>query len=71
VAREPWKLTSIVWPMMIAAIMPMRLHAVLEHLPAIVARLEAFDCADADERQVAAFRNRFYPDSRGYLDQDC
>jgi hypothetical protein len=69
VAREPWKLTSIVWPMMIAAIMPMRLHAVLEHLPAIVDRLEAFD--DADERQVAVFRNRFYPNSRGSLGQDC
>jgi hypothetical protein len=47
----------------------MRLHAVLKHLPAIVDRLEAFD--DADERQVAVFRNRFYPNSRGSLGQDC
>jgi hypothetical protein len=69
VAREPWKLTSIVWPMMIAAIIPMRLHSAIERLPAIVERLETFDAVD--RRQVTAFRNRFYPDSRESACSNC
>jgi hypothetical protein len=69
IAREPWKLTSVVWPMMIAAIIPMRLHTAIERLPAIALQLEAFDAAD--KRQVATFRNRFYPDCREPAALDC
>ena len=68
-AREPWKLTSLVWPMMIAAILPMRLHTAIERLPALVQRLEAFDAVD--HRQIATFRNRFYPDDGGTAGAHC
>lgn len=59
-AREPWKLTSIVWPMMLAAIMPLKLEMAIGHMPELAARLESLS-NDCDDRQVAAFRDRFFP----------
>lgn len=61
-ARQPWKLTSILWPLMLAAIMPIRLDAAIERAPALVERLEALD-DDVDDRQITMFRNRFYGES--------
>lgn len=60
-AREPWKLTSIVWPMMLAAIMPMNLETAISSIPALAARLESLS-DDCDDRQIPMFRNRFFPD---------
>jgi hypothetical protein len=58
-AREPWKLTSIIWPMMLAAIMPLKLEAAIPTLPDLAARLERLS-NDCDDRQVPVFRNRFF-----------
>ena len=71
IAREPWKLTSVLWPMMLAAIMPMRLHTAIERLPAIALQLEALSFGAVDKRQVATFRNRFYPDRGESAGLDC
>jgi DDE family transposase len=59
-ARQPWQLTAILWPMIVAAILPMHLHDTIAGLPEIVVNLEAAD-DDVDQRQVTLFRNRFYP----------
>ena len=69
-AREPWKLTSIIWPMMLAAIMPMNLETALSAIPRLSVRLENLS-HDSDERQVVAFRNRFYPDSGERVAANC
>jgi len=59
-ARQPWKLTAIVWPMIVSALMPMRLAQAAQHLPAIAHQLDALDATPA-ARQVTTFRSRFYP----------
>jgi hypothetical protein len=58
-ARDPWKMTSILWPMILSAIMPLRLHEVTAQMPALVEHLEAMT-DPIDDRQVTLFRNRFY-----------
>ena len=60
-AREPWKTTSLLWPMILSAIIPLRLHELLVHMPAIVEHLEAMT-DHVDDRQVTSFCDRFYPD---------
>lgn len=60
-ARQPWKLTSIVMPLLVSAILPFGLHDAVKELPGIVERLDAMDHAP-DARQLTLFRNRFYPD---------
>ena len=59
-ARQPWKLTAIVWPMIVSALMPLRLAQAAQHLPAIAHQLDALDATPAS-RQVTTFRGRFYP----------
>lgn len=59
-ARQPWKLTTIVWPMIVASLMPMRLAEAAGRLPSMVDDLDQLDASLAP-RQVAAFRDRFYP----------
>jgi hypothetical protein len=59
-ARQPWKLTAIVWPMIVSALMPLRLAEAAPRLPAMVDQLDALDAKPA-LRQVPAFRDRFYP----------
>jgi len=59
-ARQPWKLTSILWPMIVAAILPLRLADTVDRLPAIVHSLEAMD-DHLDDRQLPSFRNHYYP----------
>jgi hypothetical protein len=61
-ARQPWKLTSIVMPLLVSAIMPFGLRDAVKELPALVERLDAMDHAP-DARQLTLFRNRFYPDA--------
>ena len=68
-SREPWKLTTILWPLMLAAILPTRLHTAMHSLPALVERLESFDAPD--DRQVPRFRARFYSTHREGVELNC
>ena len=61
-AREPWKMTSILWPMMLAAIMPLGLRELIVQMPQIVEHLEAMT-DHVDDHQTTRFRNRFYADA--------
>jgi len=60
-ARQAWKVTAIVWPLLVSAVMPMRLADAAECLPDIADLLDQMD-ADPDARQIPTFRDRFYPD---------
>jgi hypothetical protein len=69
----PWKVVTIIWPVLVAALLPLDLPRALARLPAILARLDALD-ADGDYRherdrskphQVDDFRSRFAPRIRG------
>lgn len=42
-ARDPWKITSILWPALIAALMPLHLHELVARLPHIARRLDSYD----------------------------
>lgn len=56
-ARQPWKLTSIIWPLIISALMPMRLASAVEHMSVIAMRLDALDDVQLREtRQTDVFR---------------
>ena len=63
----PWKATSILWPALVAALMPLDLANVIRRFPRILARLAALDpegdfLADNDRsrpRQLELFRSRF------------
>jgi hypothetical protein len=63
----PWKVVSIVWPTIVAALLPLDLPDVISRLPSIVARLAALDVRrkrnpDHDRsqpHQVNDFRSRF------------
>ena len=56
-ARQAWKITSIVWPLMLAALLPVGLATALLLVPALSRRLDAFDSASTP-RQVEGFRWR-------------
>jgi hypothetical protein len=62
----PWKVVSIVWPAIVAALLPLDLANVIFHLPHIITRLHVLDAQKrraADDRsrphQVDDFRSRF------------
>jgi hypothetical protein len=58
-ARQPWKVTAIVWPLIVAALFPMRLAQASERLPAIVDQLDLLDGeVELAARQLATFRRR-------------
>jgi len=54
-ARQPWKLTSILWPLVVSALMPLGFAHAVDQLPALAEHLDSLDELDAP-RQVAAFR---------------
>jgi hypothetical protein len=60
ISRQPWKVTGIVWPLIVAALMPMHLAETTGRLPEIVALLDAMD-SHVEERQVQKFRDQYYP----------
>jgi hypothetical protein len=66
-APQPWKLTAILWPMMISALMPIRLAEAAEHLPGIADLLDEMDAADR-QQQVSAFRDQYYPAEKNRYD---
>lgn len=63
----PWKVTTILWPAIVAALRPLELADVIKQLPDIILRLEALDARGdalaASDRsrphQVDDFRSRF------------
>jgi hypothetical protein len=62
IARQPWKITAIVWTLIVGALMPLRLANAEQKLHAIVDRLDAMDGANAlHRRQLQAFRRRIQP----------
>jgi hypothetical protein len=67
-ARQPWKLTAILWPMMISALMPIRLAEAAQRLPGIADLLDEMDHADR-LRQVPAFRDQYYPAQSSHCDR--
>lgn len=63
----PWKVVSILWPILIAALLPLDLNEIADRLPNIMHRLDALDAmgtsrADKDRsrpRKVEGFRQRY------------
>lgn len=62
----PWKAVTLVWPAIVAALLPLDLHQVITRLPRLLARIAAFDvdCGSSDQRrnrprQVQDFQSRF------------
>jgi hypothetical protein len=63
----PWKVTTLVWPALVAALLPLDLSDLLGRLPHIIARLAALDAergrrAPDDRsrpRQIDDFRSRY------------
>jgi hypothetical protein len=63
----PWKAVSILWPAIVAALMPLELANLVARFPRILARLSALDeegdhLAAGDRsrpRQLDLFRSRF------------
>ena len=60
-ARQPWKLTAILWAIVVSTLMPIRLSHAADDLSALADELDQLDNNDSDSRQVATFRNRFFP----------
>jgi hypothetical protein len=60
-ARDPWKMTAVLWPMILAAIMPVRLYDIAGTIPELAEHLEALT-DHVDDRQVTSFCARHYPD---------
>ena len=58
-ARQPSKLTSIVWPLIVSAILPLRLADATSQLSALADDLDALD--PKVRLQVEVFRDRFFP----------
>lgn len=54
-ARQPWKMTSILWPLVVSALMPLGFANAVDRLPALAEHLDSLDELDAP-RQVATFR---------------
>jgi hypothetical protein len=60
-ARDPWKMTAVLWPMILAAIMPVHLYDIAATIPELAEHLEALT-DHVDDRQVTSFCDRHYPD---------
>ena len=63
----PWKAVSLLWPAIVAALLPLDLATIIKRWPRLLARLAALDAPiDPDDdgdrsqpRQVERFRARF------------
>lgn len=58
-AQQPWKVTSILWPLIVAAILPLRLTTTIDKLPEIAALIDSYDSATTERavRQINDFRD--------------
>jgi hypothetical protein len=54
---DPWKLTSILWPLLIAAVLPLSLAEALRRLPSLVRRLRRTEPIDR-RTQRERFRHK-------------
>jgi len=54
-ARQPWKLTTILWPLVVSALMPVSFASAVDQLPALAQHLDSLDDLVVP-RQIAAFR---------------
>jgi hypothetical protein len=68
-ARQPWKLTRILWPCLVAALIPLRLHELLPRMDAITERLDR-DHPSCSPQQISRFEQRLGKTSYGEY-QDC
>ena len=63
----PWKVVTVIWPVLVAALLPLNLGEAVDRLPRIVARLAALDAEgerrDQNDRsrprQIDDFRSRY------------
>jgi hypothetical protein len=62
-ARQPWKLTRLIWPLFVAALLPMTLSAAAGAVEAITDRLCASDGRRPGNKQVERYRARFVPEA--------
>lgn len=60
-ARQPWKLTLLLWPLFLAALLPTTLTSALISISAIATRLDGLDHTTR-ARQVATFRGQAHED---------
>jgi hypothetical protein len=58
---DPWKLTGILWPLLIAALLPFELHEALARLPSIVGRLRRTEAPDRRTQRERFRRHQFTP----------
>jgi hypothetical protein len=54
---DPWKLTSILWPLLIAAVLPLSLADAIRRLPNFVRRLRRTEAIDR-RTQRERFRHK-------------
>lgn len=67
--KMPWKAVTIMWPNLVAAVLPLDLAAAIDRLPAMLVRLDALDAdgkyRSSDDRskprQVDDFRAALGP----------
>jgi hypothetical protein len=57
--RQPWKLTRLMWPLLVAALLPMDLRSAASAIDRITRRLCANDSRSADGKQIERYRSRF------------
>lgn len=55
-ARQPWKLTSILWPLVVSALMPLGFANAVDQLPALAEHLDSLDDEVDTPRQIPGFR---------------
>jgi hypothetical protein len=64
-AHQPWKLLSILWPLLCAAIIPVTLTTVVRRLDLLAQNLNASDSRAEHKKQLGVLRLRF--EQRGQL----
>ena len=55
-ARQAWKITSLIWPLLLAALLPVGLANAIALVPAMSRRLDSLDSAIGVTRQIDVFR---------------
>jgi len=58
---DPWKLTSILWPLLIAAVLPLTLADALRRLPHLVRRLRRTEAVERRTQRERFRRKPFVP----------
>ena len=61
---NPWKLTSLLYPLVIAALLPLTLAEVIDALPHIILRLRRTEAHDRRTQREIFRRRPFIPDEK-------